>query len=196
MPKFGRGDSFVESKPAVSLPPVAPAKPVQHAQPAYSYQPQQQQPQPFKVRPSSFELDLDDEPRRAPVPVAPVAAQPIRKVASRENVTLNDSFFKAVPKSQYTFSDQMGHKSSVLPDIKPSGSHYQANTRYMPIDIAMPAASVFAPKPPQPKAYLDDFPSSYKPSAAAQMELPAINRGIKANEVNRRTDWAAKYGSK
>jgi hypothetical protein len=195
MPKYGRGDSFVESKPVASLPPVAPAKPAPQPQPqqAAAYVPQHQ---PFKLRPSSFELDLDDEPRRAPVPVAPVAAQPIRKVASRENLAMNESYFKAVPKSQYTFSDQIGQKSSVLPDIKPSGAHYQANTRYMPFDISMPAASAFAPKPPAPKSYMDDFPSAYKPSAAAQLELPAINRGIKANEVNRRTDWAAKYGSK
>lgn len=89
----------------------------------------------------------------------------------------------------------------------------------MPSDLAPAAASAFAVKPSNSSrpSFLEEDLASYKPSNAkadfsykpsamsdfsfkpslvSNTDLPAINRGIKANEVNRRTDWAAKYGSK
>ena len=88
-------------------------------------------------RPSSFELNLDDDDD-----LFGRKQQPVRKVPSREDLRGNEQMFKPVPKSQYSFLDSFGPsakpqfgfpeqlpRQNVLPDIKPSAAHYAANTR-------------------------------------------------------------------
>ncbi len=61
----------------------------------------------------------------------------------------------------------------------------------MPMDLSSPAAAMFVAKPPKPtmgKFAEDGFPVAYKPTITPT--------GVKANDINRRTDWVAKYGSK
>ena len=133
-----------------------------------------------------------------PFSMAPVAAQP--RIASREKAPLDlaEHHYRALPKSQYLFGDSLP-KATLLPDIKSSnlGALYAGTARYQPIDLAAAPAAMFgAPKAKPAKPFDDAFPA-YKPSIDSSSDLPALlARGVKANDVNRRTDWAAKYGGK
>ena len=205
-------------KPSAQLPPIAPShapqpKPVQQA-------PAQQPSQ----RHSSLDFPFDDDDMfggKPSMPMAPVAV-PRRKwdTPNRENpadkANATDSLFgrneslqqHGIPKSQWSFPDITApqpapqNKSSFLPDIgfpRANGAaHYAASTRYMPTELGLPAAAMFSNKVAVvTKPRVDEpFPTLAAPASDMSSALPYINRGVKANEVNRRTDWAAKYASK
>ena len=176
-------------------------------------------------RSSSFDLDFsdDDLPSNKPKanPYVPsysqqqqqqsqyntnpyASASSTKPVEKSLDLSSSDHYYKPLPKAQFAFGESLTNKAPLLPDIKPGnyGSLYSSNARYQPMDISSPAAAMFsAPKAnkPAPKSFLEDGFPAYKPQLeplAGTGDMSLIARGVKANDVGHRTDWAAKYGAK
>lgn len=88
------------------------------------------------------------------------------------------------------------YKPSYLPEIvKPSGQVYTSNTRYIPTDMSSGSRPSVSGVPVS--SYRPSVVTNPSPLPAIPADLPPISRGVgvKANPINKRTDWLAKYGA-